>query len=86
MNDETEKPRLGVSGFLPPLAAATLVRAAEDARQYEQEELERVRIIDDAISEVREKWPQYFAEEGRASSRNRPAGVCCFKQEGFPDW
>ena len=57
---------LGVSGFLPPMAAAILVRAASTARQYDEEELERVRTIERAIDEVQRRWPEFFTTEATA--------------------
>lgn len=70
MNDEDkEKQPIGVSSFLPAMAAAVLVRAADRARCYEQSDLERVRVIDNAIREVHDRWPDYFTTAGRASTR-----------------
>ena len=66
-NRQIKKP-IGVSEFLPPFARTTLVNAAKKARLYEEGELERIRIIEKAIKEVHAKYPEFFTEEGRASS------------------
>ena len=59
MNDQNKK--LGVSGFLPPVASACLVRAAADARRVAWDNsLRRAKIIDAAIRKVKLEYPRYF--------------------------
>lgn len=59
MNDQEN--RLGVSGFLPPVAAACLVRAAEDAKSFAWDNsVRRAKIIDAAIRKVKLEYPRYF--------------------------
>lgn len=59
MNDGKEK--LGVSGFLPPVAAALLVRSAEDAKSFAWDNsLRRAKIIEAAIRKVKLEYPRYF--------------------------
>ena len=59
MNDQKQK--LGVSGFLPPVASACLVRAAADARRVAWDNsLRRAKIIDAAIRKVKLEYPRYF--------------------------
>lgn len=59
MNDEKEP--LGVSGFLPPVATATLVRAAAETRHLgPDQEFRRAKIVDSAIRKVQSEYPRYF--------------------------
>ena len=68
MNDGKEK--LGVSGFLPPVASACLVRAAADARRVAWDNsLRRAKIIDAAIEKVRKEFPDYFRSPADCDSQ-----------------
>lgn len=55
--------RIGVSGFLPKLAATLLVQAATKARGLKEGSFERRRAVEDAILEVKARWPQYFRKD-----------------------
>lgn len=51
---------VGISTFLPRVAAEMLVQAAEVARQYPVDSFERRRTLEDAIVGVKNRWPEYF--------------------------
>ncbi|WP_302602453.1 hypothetical protein [uncultured Sutterella sp.] len=53
---------LGVSTFLPPIAAQILVDAADKARGLPEIDLKRAKIIGTAIERVRRGWPEYFRQ------------------------
>lgn len=57
--DESQEP-VGISNFLPRIAAEMLVQAAELARQHPIDSFERRRAIEDAIVGVKNRWPEYF--------------------------
>lgn len=54
------KEPVGISNFLPRIAAEMLVQAAELARQHPIDSFERRRAIEDAIVGVKNRWPEYF--------------------------
>lgn len=78
MNDAKEE--LGVSGFLPAVAADALVRAAEDAKRFAWDSsVRRAKIIDAAIRKIKLEYPRYFrapddcdGERQRTSDRGGP--------------
>ena len=51
---------LGISNFLPPIAAQILVEAADKARELPEIDLKRAKIISTAIERVRRGWPEHF--------------------------
>ena len=53
---------LGVSGFLPKLAALTLVRAAEHARTLPDGSLARAKVVSEAIRKVKAAHGAYFVQ------------------------
>lgn len=57
---ETEKERLGISSFFPPMAAEILVHASEAARTMPFDGLRRKKVIQDAIDKVRLMYPEKF--------------------------
>ena len=73
MNDQKQK--LGVSGFLPPVASACLVRAAADARRVAWDNsLRRAKIIDAAIRKVKLEYPRYFRAPDDCSCERQRTG------------
>ena len=69
MNTEVKdgRKRLGVATLLPAVVAARLVSAAARARALPADSVERKRIVEKAISEVRAKCPQAFRLSGENS-------------------
>lgn len=59
---ESQEP-VGISNFLPRIAAEMLVQAAELARQHPIDSFERRRAIEDAIVAVKTRWPAYFRQK-----------------------
>lgn len=53
---------LGVSGFLPPVAALALVRAAEHARDLPVGSLSRAKVVSEAIRKVKAAHGAYFVQ------------------------
>ena len=66
MNDKEETNPLGVSKFLPPLAAEILVKAAATARLYPEGCKERVAIINNAIRRVKTTFGTFFVQRNRS--------------------
>ena len=71
--DEKQRPdtELGVSSFLPPLAAAVLVRAAGYAKLLPEGSVERILTINRAIKSVKAEWPSYFLPTDGGCERQR---------------
>jgi hypothetical protein len=71
MNDEErEGGRIGVSGFLPPVAADALVRASRDAKAVGWDNpVLRAKIIDSAIGKVKKEYPRYFRTQDDSDSQ-----------------
>ena len=51
---------VGVSSFLPRIAAEILVQAAEVARQHPSDSFERRCTLENAIVAVKARWPEFF--------------------------
>lgn len=65
------KEPVGVSSFLPSAAASALVRAAESAKCFEPNSVERQLVLDRVIKKVRQEFPQFFADSYHGSQRRR---------------
>ena len=62
---------IGVSTFLPPVAAALLVRAADNARTLPEGSVERTLTINRAVKKVKADWPMYFHKNDGGDQRQR---------------
>lgn len=60
---ETKKEPLGISKLLPPLAVERLTNAALEARMWREGSLKREKVIDEAIKDVRKRYPHFFRED-----------------------